>query len=51
MDMSEVIRGMGSLEAKLEAFAQKAEAEIKNAGTVSVETKPQNPKTPNLWEF
>lgn len=39
MDMSEVIKGMGSLEAKLEAFAQKAEAEIKNAGTVSVETK------------
>jgi HK97 family phage major capsid protein len=39
MDLSDVMKGVGALEAKLNAYAEKAEQEIKAAGTVSVETK------------
>ncbi len=39
MDLSDIMKGVGALEAKLNAYAEKAEQEIKAAGTVSVETK------------
>ncbi len=39
MDMSDVMKGIGALEAKLNSYAEKAEQEIKAAGSVSVETK------------
>ena len=39
MDLSDIMKGVGALEAKLNAYAEKAEQEIKAAGSVSVETK------------
>jgi HK97 family phage major capsid protein len=39
MDMSNIIKEIGALEAKLNSYAEKAQQEIKAAGSASVETK------------
>lgn len=39
MDMSNIIKEIGALEAKLNSYAEKAQKEIKAAGSASVETK------------
>jgi HK97 family phage major capsid protein len=39
MELNDVMKAVGGIEAKLDLFAQKAEAEAKIAGTVSTETK------------